>query len=477
MIGKAIYNLLKSHISDLATGGIYPVVIPQNSTDLSSSPAIVYNIVTSYEGSKNSEPDMTRAVIEFRVISNTYKKTDDISKSLRYLLDNYRDQTFSGLDNLRGYVDYKGSKHNLYKNIDIADIFYQDQEDDYIDDLFLYSRSIVYNVYYYDNINKFCLDYKDTTNPLILSIKADASIEKYSPNDTFKSALISSNIESRVNSGGNISRWYNSIGDVYSKSTPTSSINNYINYMTSIGSPKFYSTAISDIIRPRVSFQTTDAVCTAVDSGGASLDLTPIDLSLGALLVFIYRPTVTEDYNFLSGDYSIDGAVYNPSICISHKKIGSDITLEFNPRGDFASFSSETISLTTSTDSTNYWDADLHFLALSVGGNKAQTGGSYNQSGWYEYFNSNLNNNLTIGEILEDNTFTGNSVTYSNSCNFASIGGLAGSAGFDVYEFLLFVPSGAQTHGINADAAPFQPTDIIYKKVKDYIYKKYKSLK
>ena len=48
------------------------------------------------------------------------------------------------------------------------------------------------------------------------------------------------------------------------------------------------------------------------------------------------------------------------------------------------------------------------------------------------------------------------------------------SGGFRMYEFLLFIPNEAQTHNINVDAAPFQPTDIIYKKVKDYIYEKYK---
>jgi hypothetical protein len=46
-----------------------------------------------------------------------------------------------------------------------------------------------------------------------------------------------------------------------------------------------------------------------------------------------------------------------------------------------------------------------------------------------------------------------------------------------MYEFLMFIPNQAQTHNIDADAAPFQPTDIIYKKVKEYIYNKYTDLK
>ena len=30
MIGKAIHKILKEQISDLATGGIYPIIMPQN---------------------------------------------------------------------------------------------------------------------------------------------------------------------------------------------------------------------------------------------------------------------------------------------------------------------------------------------------------------------------------------------------------------------------------------------------------------
>ena len=57
MVGKAIYNILKTHISDLATGGIYPIVMPQRATNLSDKPAVIYNIISNYETSKNSEPD------------------------------------------------------------------------------------------------------------------------------------------------------------------------------------------------------------------------------------------------------------------------------------------------------------------------------------------------------------------------------------------------------------------------------------
>ena len=47
MIGKAIYTILKKEISDLATGGIYPIVMPQNAkyslSDSSSYPAVLYH--------------------------------------------------------------------------------------------------------------------------------------------------------------------------------------------------------------------------------------------------------------------------------------------------------------------------------------------------------------------------------------------------------------------------------------------------
>ena len=118
-----------------------------------------------------------------------------------------------------------------------------------------------------------------------------------------------------------------------------------------------------------------------------------------------------------------------------------------------------------------------------MGGSKQYTGGSYNQVGWYEYFNSNYNPKLTTGQILKNNLITGNTDNLDNDTNnnfyLSRIGQRSGDATgeFRVYELLLFIPNEAQTHNIDADAAPFQPTDIIYKKVKDYIYNKYELLK
>ena len=91
---------------------------------------------------------------------------------------------------------------------------------------------------------------------------------------------------------------------------------------------------------------------------------------------------------------------------------------------------------------------------------------------------------MTTGQILKNNSIAGNTDTMTGGVDerfwFSQIGTTTTgetSGGFRMYEFLLFIPNEAQTHNINVDAAPFQPTDIIYKKVKDYIYEKYKSLK
>ena len=469
MIGKAIYKLLKTHLSNVATGGIYPIIIPENAIDLSSSPAIVYNILTDYETSKNVEPEIVKAVVEFRIISKTYATTNEVSKNLRYLLDHYRDETYDGLDGIRGYLDLDGNNHNLINGIDIANIFYQDQEDDYIDDLFLYSRSIVYNIYYYDSINKFSFTDDPITNNLVLSCKVEGTIHNHLELPNIYGALLRKADKKRPKNNESISKWFNTLGTIKTKPTPSATPIDSRASLQGFGTPTFKE---GGSVRPHISIDSADAfgVYSSSDS------VTTIDLSNGGLMVFIYKPTGTGSQNLLVGDYSL-GSLYNPAICVSHKKVGSDITIDFNPRGDFASFSSETKTLKTSTDSTNYWDADYHFLALSVGGNKAQTGGTYNQSGWYEYFNSNYNPKLTTGQIFDTNSFTGNSVTYSNSCTFAGIGGFSGSAGFDLYEFLVFVPETTTTHGYSADTAPFQPTDITYKKLKDYIYNKYTMLK
>ena len=49
-----------------------------------------------------------------------------------------------------------------------------------------------------------------------------------------------------------------------------------------------------------------------------------------------------------------------------------------------------------------------------------------------------------------------------------------------VFEMMLFVPTETTSRGggdFDSDSAPFQPTDIIYKNIKDYVYNRYSKLK
>ena len=219
-----------------------------------------------------------------------------------------------------------------------------------------------------------------------------------------------------------------------------------------------------------------------------------LTLPFGAMFIFVYKPEVDGDENYLSG--AVDGSTDRNPIIISHKKIGSDITLHFNPNGKEFDGATRERTLISSTDSSKYWGGDYHFLCLSLGGTKDYTGGSVNNAGWFEYFNSDYNPKLTSGQILKNNSIIGYDIyitrleldTMDQSLGMrqfyfgrvgtaSSAGGGQNSAGFRIYEMLLFIPNEKQTHNIDADTAPFQPTDIIYKKVKDYIYEKYNKLK
>ena len=466
MIGKAIHTILKDKIKDLSTGSIYPVIMPQNAKytlgDSSSYPAIIYDATIDYIKSKDKNPNMLKGVVSIMVVSESYKTTSEISTQVRDVLDHYVDLSDDGLAGVQGFTDDKGYKHSFIENLDISDIFYVDEEDDYYDELFLYTRSTIYDIYYYENIDKFSYNkgLAPITNPLMLSLDCTQIT-----NDTKGGLMFKSGTTNPSNSD-DVLKLYNKLGVYYAKETPTDSREQYDGYLTPNDSnkPNYYNATTPAYLE----FDGYESLRTY---DGANKN---ISLSAGAMFIMVYKPTTTGGENYLLGNWDLSGNEGN--IVLSHKKVGSDITLHYNPCGDFTVFSSRTETLITSTDSTNYWDADIHFIALSLGGNKAQTEGSYNQSGWYEYFNSDYNPKLTTGQIIKDNSFTGNSDTYSNSLTFASMGGVVESSGFRVHELLLFVPDANSTHNIDADAAPFQPTDIIYKKIKDYIYNKYKSL-
>ena len=474
MIGKAIHTILKSQISDLATGGIYPIILPQNAkyslSDASSYPAVLYHQMIDLQISKDKTPNLIKCELSIQVVSKSYKTTSKISDEIKNVLDNYRDFTSIGLDVVQGYQDEYGNNHSLIENIDISNIFFSDEKDEYYDELFLYTKAIDYDVYFYWNLDQFSYSkgkadvattISSITNPLILSL----DFTQVKSVDT--SALLFSGISSvqrtSIADSSLVQFLYNKIGNYYAQRTPTDNIIEYHPYLRcedadkptwNSGTPAYCE------------FSTTKNFRTFT---GTAYE--PISLAYGGLIIFVYKPDKTGGQNYISGN-SVS-ASEEGNMSINHEKQGLDIKIQFNPCGDLTTYSSRTITLKATTDSTNYWDASIHFLALSVGGNKAQTGGTKNNSGWFEYFNSNYNPKLTTGQIIKDNSFAGNSDTYSNSLTFASIGSdQDSSSGFLVYEMLLFVPESST----GDDTAPFQPTDIIYKKIKDYIYNKYESL-
>ena len=236
-----------------------------------------------------------------------------------------------------------------------------------------------------------------------------------------------------------------------------------------------YKDGVSDNTLPYLKFTGTNTLKVNQDPADDKLFL-----PFGAMIILVYRPVGTDAENYILG--SNIGTTDNRPLIISHKKDGSNITIKFNPNGNEFNGASRERTLLTSTDSSNYWGGDYHFLCLSLGGSKKYTGGTYNQQGWYEYFNSDYNPKLTTGQIIKNNSIAGNTDTMGGGADtdffMERIGSPVNtSGGFNIYEMLIFVPNEKSTHNISNDAAPFQPTDIIYKKVKDYIYNKYNELK
>ena len=476
MIGQAIHTILKSQISDLSTGGVFPIIMPQNSkyslSSSSSYPAVIYHQMLDLETTKDKNPNMVKCDLSIQVVSKSYKTTSKISDQIKNVLDNYRDFTPVGLDTVQGYQDEYANNHSLIENVDISNVFFTGESDDYFEDLMLYTRAIDYDVYFYWNLEQFAYSkgksatatsISSFTNPLILSL--DFTQIKSLNNSALVFAGQDDNQRQSVESNYFVQFLYNKIGNYYAQKTPTDNIVEYHPYLRCLDADK--PTWFTGTTTPAYAYY--DANDNFRTFRGSAYE--PISLAYGGLLIYVYRPVKDSGNNLLSGNFV--SASEEGNLSINHEKAGSDIRIQFNPCGDLTTYSSRTITLKSSTDSPKYWDADIHFLALSLGGNKAQTGGSKNNSGWYEYFNSNYNPKLTTGQIIKDNSFTGNSDTYSNSLTFAGMGSSEDvSAGFAIYEMMLFVPDS----NIGNDNTPFEPTDIIYKKIKDYIYNKYESL-
>ena len=183
MIGQAIHTILKSQISDLSTGGVFPIIMPQNSkyslSSSSSYPAVIYHQMLDLETTKDKNPNMVKCDLSIQVVSKSYKTTSKISDQIKNVLDNYRDFTPVGLDTVQGYQDEYANNHSLIENVDISNVFFTGESDDYFEDLMLYTRAIDYDVYFYWNLEQFAYSkgksatatsISSFTNPLILSL-------------------------------------------------------------------------------------------------------------------------------------------------------------------------------------------------------------------------------------------------------------------------------------------------------------------
>ena len=489
MIGKAIHRILKDKISELSTGGIFPVVMPQNAKYSISSntnyPAIVYHQFTELETSKDKNPNIVFCRVMLQIIGDSYKSMEDISTKVRDVLDHYADKSLAGLVNVPGYTD-GGYNHSFISNVDIQNIFYIEEEDEYFDKLNLFTRRIEYEVFYYDDIIKLNYDIKNSdgytpSNPLALCY--DFTQSRLMRDE--QAGVGGIDYEDVIVDDDKVDYVFNKLGRVKSLSYNTLTTTNYTYYEYMIsgapgGLPTYrpkYQDGISENTLPFLEFDEYKSL--VVKSTDSPID-TQFVMPFGGMVILVYKPTGTGGENYILG--SNNETINIRPLIFSHKKIGSDITIHFKPNGVAFDGASSERTLITSTDSTNFWDADYHFFCLSLGGSKQYTGGSVNQKGWYEYFNSNYNPKLTTGQILKDNSITGNTDSLDNDMdnNFfiSRIGQrqLDTSAGFRMYEMLLFIPNEVGTHNIDSDSAPFQPTDIIYKKIKDYIYKKYTKL-
>lgn len=490
MIGKAIHRILKEKIEDLSDGQIYPIIVPQNSKHQigsdSSYPQVVYHQFIDYENSKDVEPNIILCMLNIQVVSDKYSTVNLLSNEIKNTIDHYVDKSEFGLFGIKAFTE-NGKINNFIGNINIQNIFYIEEEDHYYDDLFLYSRSISFNVYYYESIDKLSYDGK-YDSPMFYHL--DFTTNKFSE----KPSSTSGSYAGYPSATDNVKYAYNKIGEVKSKfqsftSGPSDDVwERY--WLGGVGSSSWTNMPqwkiAPDPIGGEGSLYITNYknLTTRIKSGTGGSN-SNLKIPYGALLVFVYRPVTQDntDSNYLLGrssnNDSIDGEA---GLVIIHDKKAAGIDIKFNTGGSFvnSNMTNRTVTIATSTDSTNYFNAEYHFLAISLGSaNHWLNSEGVNYKGWFEYFNSNYNPKLSSGQIVKNNSFDGfTTPIYGQGVNICSIGSFTDNVpGFKVYECMILLPNGPKSHGGAYSDSPFiMPTDITYNNIKNYIYNKYQNL-
>jgi hypothetical protein len=461
MIGKFVYKLLTDNISELSAGGVYPVINPQDpGTDY---PRIIYSCFTTFEKSKDQFPNQRKTSLSLKIKGESYDQVNLLSEKVRDLLDSFTDSQSTGQDGLPSYPDNDGYTHNIIDNIDFDKIIFDRSEDYYDEDLLLYSKIDTYNVLWYDDILRLCYDDK-TTTPLFFHLD-------------FGLKYLGTYWNSPPLSSGNTVAWvYNRVIRptlAFDGATPTVWGGKWESAYGN--NPAFDYRPIWNHATPtlpaKITFGDDDILGIEDPTGYGSGQF---EIPYGGLFIIVYKPTGTEDYNYLNGTPENGNA---KQILVSHSKIGSDIKIEVNFNDDFTDISASN-TLLSETDSTKYWDADVHFLALSFGGIPSKIGGAYTGRGWYEYFNSDYNPNKTTGQI-ENSMISGTTDSISGGIGWGNIGKYGGafSAGFDIYETMGFVATEKRSDANDNAITPFSPGGIIYNQAKNYILNKYKLLK
>jgi len=478
MIGQAIHKILSLNITDvdgISFDRVYPIIIPQNTnTDAYGQnefgyPSIIYQPITSFVTSKDQEPNSLNVKVQITIVSESYKTTELLSRKVRDILDHYVDNSTLGLAGVPGYKDENGYRHNIIENTDINHIFFLDEDEEFNEDLFTYSRYMTFDCFCYYTINRMSYD-STTTSPLTMSLDC-------STNGLMKYSLTS---EGNTANGDQITYLYNKLASSKIPTWPSGSLSSkpYFQAILLSNKPRYYDGTSAET-KPYAEFKQINSsgayaqeILQYINSSGSGIQF---GWPWGIMVVYVYKPITSKAH--LSGQYSIAGTI---NMEITHEISASEnVLININTSGKSTTYPSDKETLVSKPDSkSTYWDADYHFLCVSLCGGKSFAGGDKNGVGWFEYFNSNLNKKLTTGQILNQNAISGNTTTIAHQNKWGTIGSVVqeGECTFRLYECLVFTPQEKTTHLNDYDTAPFQPTDIVYAEVKKYIYAKYPRL-